>query len=137
LTSQGNPPNGVGRQNWWWAWRWSPSSCCCLIRFQSFLGPLITAILLAYLINPIAKFACEKIKIPWRLSVTIIYLLLVLIFLGLTTWGGFALVEQIQNLIGFIEKNIFQLPDLVADITEQTYEIGPFTLFTPTGIKLG
>ncbi|MBW6466212.1 MAG: AI-2E family transporter [Brevefilum sp.] len=105
-----------------------------LVRFQSFLGPLITAILLAYLINPIANFACEKLKIPWRLSVTIIYLLLVLIILGLTTWGGFALVDQVQNLIGFIEKNIFQLPDLVAEITERTYEIGPFT-YTPTGMS--
>lgn len=105
-----------------------------LVRFQSFLGPLITAILLAYLINPIAKFACEKIKIPWRISVTIIYLMLVLIILGLTTWGGFALVDQVQNLIGFIEKNIFLLPDLVAEITERTYVIGPFT-FTPTGMS--
>jgi predicted PurR-regulated permease PerM len=105
-----------------------------LVRFQSFLGPLITAILLAYLINPLATFATKKIKIPWRLSVTIIYLLLVLVILGLMTWGGFALVEQIQNLIRFIERNIFELPELVAEITEQTYEIGPFT-FSPTGIN--
>lgn len=105
-----------------------------LVRFQSFLGPLITAILLAYLINPIAKFFRKSLKIPWRLSVTIIYLLVVLIILGLMTWGGFALFEQIQNLIRFIEKNIFQLPDLVADITEQTYEIGPFS-FTLTGFS--
>jgi predicted PurR-regulated permease PerM len=105
-----------------------------LVRFQSFLGPLITAILLAYLINPIAKFSRKSLKIPWRLSVTIIYLLLVLIILGLMTWGGFALFEQIQNLIRFIEKNIFQLPDLVAELTEQTYEIGPFN-FTLTGFS--
>lgn len=105
-----------------------------IVRFQSFLGPLITAILLAYLINPIAKFTTNKIKIPWRLSVTIIYLLLVLIILGLMTWGGFALFEQIQNLIGFIERNIFELPDLVGEITEQVYEIGPFS-FTLTNLN--
>lgn len=105
-----------------------------LVRFQNFLGPLITVILLAYLINPIAKFASTKIKIPWRISVTVIYLLLILVILGLMTWGGFALFEQIQNLIRFIERNIFELPDLVAEITEQTYHIGPFT-FSPTGFN--
>jgi hypothetical protein len=81
-----------------------PPAACPLPELS---GPLITAILLAYLINPLATFATKKIKIPWRLSVTIIYLLLVLIILGLMTWGGFALVEQIQNLIRFIERNIF------------------------------
>jgi predicted PurR-regulated permease PerM len=104
-----------------------------LVRFQSFLGPLISAILIAFLINPLAQFVTKKTKIPWRISVTLIYLLLILIILGLMTWGGFALVEQVQNLVRFIEENIHLLPDLVAGITDRTYEIGPFT-FTPTGI---
>ena len=144
MTSKTPEPNNNDQQGESPHWSWTTKLVVglalvaifllLLVRFQSFLGPLITAILLAYLINPIAKFACEKIKIPWRISVTIIYVLLVLIILGLTTWGGFALVEQIQNLIDFIEKNIFQLPELVAEITERTYEIGPFT-FTPTGMS--
>ena len=144
MTSKDPEPNNIAQQGESPHWSWTTKLVVglalvaifllLLVRFQTFLGPLITAILLAYLINPIAKFACVKIKIPWRISVTIIYLLLVLIILGLTTWGGFALVDQVQNLIGFIEKNIFQLPDLVAEITERTYEIGPFT-FTPTGMS--
>ena len=105
-----------------------------LVQFQNFLGPLITAFILAFLIQPVAKFLQEKIRIPWRLSVTIIYLLLVLIMAGLLIWGGFALFEQIQNLIRFIDKNIDQLPDLVAELTTQTYYIGPFE-FTPTGLN--
>lgn len=105
-----------------------------IVRFQNFLGPLITAILLAYLLNPLANFTTKKLKIPWRISVTIIYLLLILIILGLMTWGGFALVDQIQNLVRFIERNIDQLPELVAEITEQTFEIGPFS-FSPAGFN--
>jgi len=105
-----------------------------LVQFQNFLGPLISALILAYLIHPIASFLKEKIKLPWRLSVTLIYLVLVLAILGLLTWGGFALFEQVQNLIRFIENNIDQLPELVADITEQSYQIGPFT-FEPSGFN--
>ena len=101
-----------------------------LVQFQGFLGPLITALILAYLIHPIAQFLQNKIKLPWRLSVTLIYIILVLGMLGLITWGGLALFEQIQNLIHFIENNINQLPDLVAEITSQSIEIGPFEFST-------
>ncbi len=105
-----------------------------LVQFQNFLGPLITAFILAFLIQPLARFLEEKIKLPWRLSVTIIFLLIVIILAGLLTWGGLALVEQIQTLIRFIDRNLDQLPDLVADITNQTYQIGPFEL-TPFGFN--
>jgi predicted PurR-regulated permease PerM len=103
-----------------------------LVQFQNFLGPLITAFILAYLIHPVAQFLQKKVKIPWRVSVTLIFIILVLVVLGLLTWGGFALVGQIQNLIQLIENNIDQLPDLVNQLTTQTYKIGPFS-FTPSG----
>ena len=109
-------------------------SAWVLIQFQNFLGPLISALILAYLIHPVASFIKDKIGLPWRLSVTVIYIVLVLAILGLLTWGGFALFEQIQNLIRFIENNIDQLPDLVAEITEQTFQIGPFTI-SPSGFN--
>jgi predicted PurR-regulated permease PerM len=104
-----------------------------LVQFQNFLGPLISALILSYFLYPVATFLRSKIKLPWRLAVTIIYLLLVLILLGLLTWGGLALVEQIQNLIRFIENNINRLPELVDEITTQTYQIGPFTI-SPIGL---
>lgn len=105
-----------------------------LVKFQNFLGPLISAFILAYLIHPVARFIREKVKLPWRVAVTLIYIVLVLAILGLITWGGFALVEQVQNLIGFIENNIDQLPDIVAQTTEQTYHIGPFS-FSLSGLN--
>lgn len=103
-----------------------------LVQFQNFLGPLISALILSYFLHPVASFLRNKIKLPWRLTVTIIYLLLVLILLGLLTWGGLTLVEQIQNLIRFIENNINRLPALVEEITTQTFQIGPFTI-SPLG----
>lgn len=104
-----------------------------LVQFQNFLGPLITALILAYLIQPIAQFLQNKVKIPWRISVTLVYLLLVVSILGLLTLGGFALFEQIQSLIRFIERNLDQIPELVAEITAIDIEIGPFS-FSPTVI---
>jgi predicted PurR-regulated permease PerM len=104
-----------------------------LVQFQNFLGPIITAFVLAYLVHPIAFFLKKKIKIPWRLSVTIVFIFLIVALLGLLTWGGFALVDQIQKMIRFITSNIDQLPALVEELTTQTYHIGPFTL-SPLGL---
>ncbi|MDY6847443.1 MAG: AI-2E family transporter [Chloroflexota bacterium] len=99
-----------------------------LVQFQNFLGPLMAALILSYFLHPVVSFLRNKIKLSWRLTVTIVYLLLLLILLGLLTWGGLALVEQIQNLIRFIENNIERLPALVEEITTQTIQIGPFTI---------
>ena len=97
-----------------------------LVQFQNFLGPIIVAFLLTYLFHPAASFLQKKIKIPWRAAVTIIYVIAVIALLGLLTWGGLALFDQVQNLIAFIEKNINQIPQLVMDLTQTTYNIGPF-----------
>lgn len=104
-----------------------------LVQFQNFLGPVITAFILSYFLHPVARFLRDKINISWGIAVAIVYLLLILILLGLLTWGSFILVEQIQNLIRFIQNNIDRLPDLVEEITTQTIQIGPFTI-SPTGV---
>jgi predicted PurR-regulated permease PerM len=99
-----------------------------IVQFKNFLGPLILAFILAYLFYPLANFLQKYIRIPWRLAVTLIYIVLVLVVLGLLTWGGLALFEQIQNLINFIQENIDEIPRLVTEFTQQTYMIGPFEL---------
>lgn len=135
-----NQRKNQGSPNWNWTTKLVAGlalvafSFLILVQFREFLGPIITAFILAFLIYPIASFLQNKIKIPWRISVGLIYIILLLSFLGLAAWGGLALAEQIQNLIQFIENNIDQLPDLVTELTTRTYQIGPFT-FSPSGFN--
>jgi predicted PurR-regulated permease PerM len=135
-----NQGKNQGSPNWNWTTKLVAGlalvafSFLILVQFREFLGPIITAFILAFLIYPIASFLQNKIKIPWRISVGLIYIILLLSFLGLAAWGGLALAEQIQNLIQFIENNIDQLPDLVTELTTRTYQIGPFT-FSPSGFN--
>ncbi len=103
-----------------------------LVQFQNFLGPVILAFILAYLFYPVANFIRNTLKIPWRLAVTLIYIIIVLALAGLLTWGGLALAEQIQNLITFIENNIGRIPTMIDEISQKTYAIGPWT-FTLSG----
>lgn len=144
MTIEGLPPEPKRTEQLSPRWNWTTKlvvglalvavAIWLLVQFQNFLGPILLAFILAYLLYPVADFLKRVIKIPWRLAVTLIYVLLVLILLGLLTWGGLALSDQIANLIDFISKNIDQLPDIVDQFTQTVYTIGNFE-FSLAGIN--
>lgn len=97
-----------------------------LISFRSMVMPIIIAILLAYLLQPVAAYLSQKLKISWRFTVIIIYLFLLIIIVGLLTWGGFAIVEQFQNLLNFLQRVFEVLPDTLANLSQTKIQIGAF-----------
>ena len=99
-----------------------------LVRFNTILAPLFIAFLLAYLLYPIPNFFKEKLKISWRLTVSIIYLILLVLFLGLITLGGFAGVDQISSLIRFIQFELKDLPVFLDQLSSLRYEFGGFVI---------
>ncbi|HZW04309.1 MAG TPA: AI-2E family transporter [Anaerolineaceae bacterium] len=82
-----------------------------LLRFRSIVGPLLISFVLAYLFYPLADVLRKKTRLSWRFSVTLIFLLVLLLLIGLLTLGGLALVDQIQNLIDFLDRQIEMLPE--------------------------
>ena len=99
-----------------------------IIRFSNILAPLFFAFLLAFLLYPIPDFFKEKLKISWRVTAIIIYLILLLLFLGLITLGGFAVFDQISSLIRFIQVEIKDLPVLLDKLSQLRYEFGGFVI---------
>lgn len=97
-----------------------------LIRFAGLLNTLITAFIIAVLFHPIAEFVNRKTGIPWTWSVSIIYFITVLFVFGLLTVGGIALVNQINELIRFLQITLEQLPDFIEQLTTTALTIGPF-----------
>ncbi len=96
-------------------------------RFRAFISPLLIAVIIAYLIHPLADLISKGLHAPWRLSVTLLYLIIIILVLGAITLGGIALVEQVQNLIVFIQKQVANFPKLIDDLSHQTFLIGPFS----------
>jgi len=105
-----------------------------LIRFQSMIGPLLMVFIVAYLVYPIGSFLQKRIKIPWRVAITIMYLVLVLVILGLLTWGGLTLADQIQSLVAFLQKTIKEIPAFLDSLTERVIQIGPFSFSLSTDL---
>jgi predicted PurR-regulated permease PerM len=97
-----------------------------LIKFRFVLGPLLIALILAYLFYPVAQ-VLQRTGLSWRLSVSVIYLLLLLIILGLVALGGVGLVQQIQSLVEIIQKGLQSLPDLIREFSGRTFQLGPFS----------
>jgi predicted PurR-regulated permease PerM len=97
-----------------------------LVRFSNLIAPLVIALIFAAVLHPVANFLNEKLKISWSWSVTIVFLVTAIILIALITMGGISLIEQIQNLVNFLQKALVDLPDFLARISAQSYKIGPF-----------
>lgn len=99
-----------------------------LVWFRGIIGPLILTFVLAYFLFPLAKRVSSALKISWRSSVNLIFLVVVIIVVGLLTLSGLAVVQQVQSLIAFIQRFIGDLPGIIATLSTQVYEFGPLTI---------
>jgi len=98
-----------------------------ILRFLNIIGPLLLAFVMAYLLYPIAEFCTKRLHFSWRAAVTMLYILILVLLLGSIGIGGFAMVEQVQSLIGFLQDQLQKLPQIITDISSQTFVFGPFS----------
>jgi predicted PurR-regulated permease PerM len=91
-----------------------------LIYFRGIIGPLILAFILAFLLHPVAAWTNKLLNTSWRVSVNLIYLILVILFGVLVTLTGLALLQQTQSLVSFVERFITGLPDMVQELSFST-----------------
>ncbi|MBE0408615.1 MAG: AI-2E family transporter [Anaerolineales bacterium] len=100
-----------------------------IIYFRNIIGPLLLAIILAYLLHPIASYLSRATKLNWRMSVNIVYLVVLILLAGFFTWSGYTITQQFQSLIRVVQNFIeITLPNLATQLSETTYFIGPFPI---------
>lgn len=97
-----------------------------LIRFRFIVGPLILAFVLAYLLNPLVSRLSKTLRLTWGASVNVVFLILVIILAALIFLLGLAVVQQIQSLYAVLVTFIQDLPEIVEDISQQTFQFGSF-----------
>jgi predicted PurR-regulated permease PerM len=99
-----------------------------LNRFANLITPLLIVFIFAYVLHPITTAIARGLRISWKASVNLLYLVIVILLIGLLTLGGVGLVGQIQSLIASIQDIIADLPAYISDISDRVFQIGPFTL---------
>jgi predicted PurR-regulated permease PerM len=84
--------------------------------------------LFVYLFYPAAYFLSHKLRLGWGLSVGLMYGILLILLAGLLTLGGYELVQQFQSLLILVENSLKEIPELAAQLSNQVFRLGPFTL---------
>jgi len=95
---------------------------------RTIIGPLLLALVLTYLLHPVARFLSNRTPLSWRAAVNIVYIILIILILGLSTAIGIAIVSQSQSLIRLLQRTINDLPEMLNTLTAQPYAIGPFRI---------
>ncbi len=85
--------------------------------YRSVITLLILAFIITYLIQPVVKFLSERTPLSWRLSATLIFLLIVILLIASLTGAGLAIAQQAADLVRLVQDLINDLPNLATDIT--------------------
>ncbi len=99
-----------------------------LMLLDQLIGPLILAFILAYLLHPITSRISKKLRISRGKSVLIVYTVLIVILLGLTTGVGVAISSGVVRLASYLAELSVKLPEQIIALAQETIKIGPWTI---------
>ncbi len=97
-----------------------------LVRFSGFLGPLLLAFILTYLLHPLVFRLSEGTKLSWRASVNVVFVTFIVLIGWLLTLAGSAILDQLVNLVQVVQGYMDGLPDLLQSLATQAVQVGPF-----------
>lgn len=97
-------------------------------RFQGIIGQVVTAAVLAYVLNPLIKLADEATPLSRGTLTIIVYFALLLLTVGAFTALGVAAYGQTLNLIEQLPQFVNNTVALIRDWAERPFvAIGPFS----------
>lgn len=105
-----------------------------LWRFQSLISPLIIAIILAYLLNPVIVLVHTHTRLERAGATNLVFGVLVVALVGAAVALGVAIYNQAINLIDQIPSIIETLPDRISEVwisLSEPWQIGSYSLVLP------
>ncbi len=102
-------------------------------RFQSLIGQVVAAAMLAYVLNPLIRFLDERTPLHRSTSILITYLAVAALFIWAVVALGVAAYQQIITLIEEAPDIITNALDWLIRISSEPIILGPFTL-NPTSL---
>jgi predicted PurR-regulated permease PerM len=95
-----------------------------VLYYRSIVSSLIFAIILSYLLRPIIVFLTDKTFLSWRLSTTLVFVVLLILLLGGMTGAGFAIAQQLTSLVRLLQGVIADLPQIAEDLSNFLAQFG-------------
>lgn len=92
-------------------------------QFETFIPPLVVAVMIAYLLNPAITFLVVRFKFSRGLAVGLIYLILLVLLLASATGIGIYAVNQISNLNVDLQQIVQDLPRRAEEMLRSRFEL--------------
>ena len=100
-----------------------------LIVFRRYIAPLTVALVLAYLLYPPCRWVHTHLRLSWRTTVSLVYLLFMALLVLIVVLLGLALVQQIQSLYQVLLRFFTQeVPRMAQNLSTSVYYLGPLRL---------
>jgi predicted PurR-regulated permease PerM len=94
------------------------------IYYRSIVSLMILAFIITYLFQPVVSWLTDKTRMSWRLSSTLVFLLLIILLIGLLTGAGLAIAQQLTGLYRVVQEFVNDLPDLANNLTDFLSQYG-------------
>lgn len=92
--------------------------------YRSIVSLLILAFIITYLFRPVVIYLTNKTDMSWRLSATLLFVLLLIMLIGLLTGAGLAIAQQVTSLVRVLQNFAENLPELANDLTVYLGQFG-------------
>lgn len=96
------------------------------VAFRSIVGPLLLSIILAYFLHPLVVRLNALTHLNWRLSTTLVFLLLIIVMIGFFTATGVVIGGQFESVYNLVRSFVNdQLPALIDNLSRLSFNFGP------------
>lgn len=103
-----------------------------LWRFRDLIQPVVLALILAYLLNPLIQLAQKRLNVSRAAAVAIVYVAAIVLLLGTLVGVGYVAFEQTDKLIAALPKLIDNSSAWVRDnVLGRTLSLGPISYTLP------
>jgi len=92
--------------------------------YRSVVSLLILSFIITYLFRPVVISITDRTKMSWRLSATLLFVLLIILMIGLLTGAGLAIAQQVASLVRVLQEFAENLPEFADDITVYLGQFG-------------
>ena len=99
-----------------------------LYQLRQFLIPMTLALLMAYVLHPLAVRLQRRLRGPRWLAIGLIYLVLLLALAGTTTGIGLAASQALTSLASYLGDLSQRIPAQIEALADLQLSLGPWTL---------
>src|SRR3990172_5072969 len=99
-----------------------------LYQLRQFLIPLTLALLMAYVLHPLAVRLQRRLRGPRWLAIGLIYLVLLLALAGTTTGIGLAASQALTSLASYLRDLSQRIPVQIEALADLQLSLGPWIL---------